>query len=81
MTTVQKDASKRWVEARQEAGEALDRVKWAELRAMTDDEARRQSRAVMEVAERWLALHPDVERPSGLVEQQRWFARWTQRPK
>lgn len=55
-----------------EAGAELERVRWRELEAMTDDEARE---AVLDLLT--MPLPPDLPPrfESGLVEQQRWFAR------
>lgn len=72
VTEAHREFVRRW----QAAGPALDAVKWAELQAMDEAEGRRQSAVVMDMADRWIEQNPDFTRPSGLVEQQRIFARW-----
>ena len=74
MTTTEdaREFARRW----RVAGSALDAVKCADLRAMTDGEGQRQSALVLDLAGRWLEQNPGVTRPSGMVEQQRVFARW-----
>lgn len=76
MSVAVTDAEREFVRRWQTAGPALDAVKWAELRTMDDSEGRRQSAVVMDMAGRWLDQNPGVMRPSGMVEQQRIFARW-----
>ncbi len=72
MTAAQQKKAKRYVETWRETGEVLDRLKWEELRRMTEAEA---ARAFTEwdypLPSPW---HPEM-RPedNGLVEQQRWF--------
>lgn len=70
------DGAREFVRRWRVAGPALDAVKCADLRAMDDGEGRRQSVLVMDLAGRWLEQNPGVTRPSGMVEQQRVFARW-----
>lgn len=53
------------------AGEAMSEVRARELRAMTDDEARRAAQELLSLLPRL----PVKEGGSGLVEQQRLFAR------
>jgi hypothetical protein len=74
--TVAADTLREFVRRWQSAGPALDAVKWAELRTMGEEEGHRQSAHVMEMADRWIEQNPGVTRPSGMVEQQRVFARW-----
>lgn len=76
MTAAEHDAAQRFVRQWKVSGPALDAIKWKELRAMNDQEARHQSEAVMAVAGRWIEQNPGVTRPSGMLEQQRVFARW-----
>ena len=76
MTAAERDAARRFVQQWKVAGPALDAIKWKELRAMNDQEACRQSEAVMAVAGRWIEQNPDTTRPSGMLEQQRVFLRW-----
>jgi hypothetical protein len=76
MTPTEESAARQYARGWGESGPQLDRLKWGALRAMTDEEGQRQSAAVLEMADLWLEQNPRVDRPSGLVEQQRWFARW-----
>ncbi|MBE2181649.1 MAG: hypothetical protein IAE97_14380 [Chthoniobacterales bacterium] len=76
MTVAVTEADREFVRRWQTAGPALDAVKWAELQAMDEAEGCRQSAIVMDMADRWLRQNPEITRPSGLVEQQRIFARW-----
>lgn len=65
---------RRWVEAWKVAGEELDRMKWDELRAMTEDDAAR-----MLDLQHWptddLWRSPERESAEGMIEQQRMFLR------
>ena len=61
-----------WVETWTRAGPELDAIRRRELEALTDDDIRRIVQNLMSVP-----LPPDLPMRlnSGLVEQQRWFAR------
>jgi hypothetical protein len=61
-----------WVETWTRAGFELDAIRRGELEALTDDDIRRIVQNLMSVR-----LPPDLPMrlDSGLVEQQRWFAR------
>jgi hypothetical protein len=63
---------RKWVETWAEAGKALEAMKRAELEAMTDDDVRDHVRALFTG---WYPPVPPTGEESGLVEQQRWFAR------
>ena len=63
---------KRWVETWRKAGPALAAIEREELRRMTDDERRRAIEAVMSLAPVCTEPRPT----SGLVEQQRRFAKF-----
>jgi hypothetical protein len=76
MSVAAADTAQAFVRRWQVAGPALDAVKWAELRNMGEEEGRRQSALVMEMSSRWLEQNPGVTRPSGMVAQQKVFARW-----
>ena len=66
------DLLRNWVETWTRAGPELDAIRRGELEALTDDDVRRIVQNLMSVP-----LPPDVpmRQDSGLVEQQRWFAR------
>ena len=63
---------RRWAATWERAGRELAEIERRELQAMTDDQAREAAIALLS-----MPLPPDLpERlTSGLVEQQRWFAR------
>lgn len=63
---------RKWVETWTQAGPELDAIRRRELEALTDDDIRRIVQNLMSVP-----LLPDLPMrlDSGLVEQQRWFAR------
>lgn len=68
---------KSWVTNWKQTGEELDRIKWQELRTMDAQSARLQSTQALAMADEWRASQPAlIDRPSGMVEQQRWFAKW-----
>ena len=66
------DLLRNWVETRTRAGPELDAIHCGELEAVTDHDIRRIVQNLMSVP-----LPPDLPMrlDSGLVEQQRWFAR------
>ena len=66
------DLLRNWVETWTRAGLELDAIRRRELEALTDDDIRRIVQNLMSVP-----LPPDlpIRLDSGLVEQQRWFAR------
>ena len=66
---------KRWVDQWKITGPELERIKREELRAMTEEEALLRVQRVMNsrAANRW--IRPDRRTSSGLIEQQRLFAR------
>jgi hypothetical protein len=70
------ESMRRWVRTWQTAGEELDRIKIAELRAVTEEQAAQQSHDLFRMGDQWLDLNPGLRRESGLVEQQRWFMKW-----
>ncbi|MBC7624893.1 MAG: hypothetical protein H7232_16080 [Aeromicrobium sp.] len=61
--------AKSYVDNWKKNGELLDSELAAYLRGMTDDENRRVIQRIFGYT------HPAEQRPSGLLEQQRWFAR------
>ena len=63
---------RKWVETWIEAGQALDAVKRRELEAMTDEDVRNQVSALFTG---WSPSDIAQVMESGLVQQQRWFAR------
>lgn len=77
MTEAEQEKMKAWVANWKLTGEELDRLKWEELRAMDHQCAVLQSTRALESADGWRAMQPQpVERSSGLIEQQFWFAKW-----
>jgi len=71
----EKEAMRRWVETWKIAGEELDRIKWEELRAMTEDDAARTFECLsMHPRDGW--MRPERLQDSGLVEQQRFFRKF-----
>ena len=66
------DLLRKSVETWKRAGPELDAIRRSELEALTDDDIRRIVQNLMSVP-----LPPDLPMrlDSGLVEQQRWFAR------
>ena len=64
-------APKQWVDTWQKAGQALEQIKAEELRVMDSQEAIRQ---IMPICD-WCIEHSEPRITSGLVEQQRWFAK------
>jgi hypothetical protein len=66
------DLLRKWVETWTRAGPELDAIRRRELEALTDDDIRQIVQNLMSVP-----LPPDLPMrlDSGLVEQQRWFAR------
>lgn len=77
MSDDEREKIKAWVDNWKLTGEELDRRKWEELRAMDAPTARRQSSHALAMADSWRASQPNpIHRPSGMVEQQSWFAKW-----
>lgn len=77
MSEQEQEKMKAWVANWKQTGEELDQLKWEELRAMDAQTARQQTAQVLAMADSWRASQPAlIERPSGLVEQQSWFAKW-----
>lgn len=76
MTGQQKIQAKRYVDIWKQTAVELDRIKCEEVRAMTEQDRRQQATDVMEMGSRWLGATTALQRPSGLVEQQRIFSRW-----
>jgi hypothetical protein len=71
----EKEAMRRWVADWKVAGEELDRIKWEELRAMTEDDAARIFELLsMHPRDGW--MRPERFEDSGLVEQQRLFRKF-----
>ncbi len=67
-----RETTKFLVETWKRAGEELDRIKWEELRAMTEDDAARMLETLsMHPRDGWMP--PERLAGSGLVEQQRIF--------
>jgi hypothetical protein len=71
----EKELTKRWIETWRETGPLLRKIRDEELAAMTEDGARAANDAVLSMTdyEHWIA--PERGESSGLVEQQRLFAR------
>lgn len=68
----EKELIRRWIETWRQAGPELEAIRRRELEAMTDDDVRRQ------VSNLFSGPYPSYlapSRDSGLVEQQRRFAR------
>lgn len=68
---------KRWIEIWREAGSTLEAQRRRDLEALTDDDVRR---AVADLFSMSLPEDLPPRTGSGLVEQQRLFARLRQRP-
>ncbi len=71
----EKELTKRWIETWRVAGPLLEKIRDEELAAMTEEQARTASDAVLSMTdyEHWIA--PERRESSGLIEQQRLFAR------
>lgn len=76
MNERQRATAKRYVDIWKQTGPELDRIKWEELREMTEEDRLAQASSVLETGSRWLAGNPAFDRPCGLVEQQRVFSKW-----
>jgi hypothetical protein len=63
-----------WARSWQETGRALEAIRRAELRALTPEKALRATDNLLSLGAE-LALSAERRRTSGLVEQQRLFAR------
>ena len=66
---------KRWVETWKFAGPELERIKKEELRAMTEEEGTRRALLVMDSLVVGVWRNPARRNSSGLIEQQRLFAK------
>lgn len=75
MTPEAKAQARRYVEIWKETGKELDRIKWEELRGMSEEEAQAQTTSVLALANDWIGQVGFVDRPCGMVEQQRLFQR------
>jgi len=72
MTPTKGTEAERYVDAWQETGKVLDRLKWEELRSMTEtDAARAFNEWDYPLPSPWQAERQPED--NGLVEQQRWF--------
>lgn len=71
----EKALMKRWVDQWKVTGPELERIKKEELRAMTDEEALRRVQRVMNSRARHASEGVRAGESSGLIEQQRIFAR------
>lgn len=76
MTEEERARTKRYIDIWKRTAIELDRIKCEELRAMTEEERRRQAGEVMAMGSQWLARHPVVRPTTGLIEQQRHFSKW-----
>ncbi|MGF1657532.1 MAG: hypothetical protein ACFCU3_11220 [Verrucomicrobiales bacterium] len=70
-----KASAKRYVGIWKETGKELDRIKWEELRSMSEEEAQTQAAAVLALADEWIGREAFTERECGMVEQQQIFQR------
>ncbi len=68
---------RKWVESWNWKGRALETINRLELEAMTDSDTRAY---LHELFTRWRPADVAVILSSGLVEQQRWFAKAHRRP-
>jgi hypothetical protein len=66
------EANRRWVEQWRTAGPLLEQIRIEELRAMTDEEARKIAECLLEAAPMANDWSPNPS-SSGLIEQQRIF--------
>ena len=64
-----------WMAQWRSAAEALERVKMEELSSLTEQAALRDSDDLLSLGP--FEIGPERECSSGLVEQQRWFRRWS----
>ena len=69
---------KRWVETWKFAGPELERIKREELRALSEDEILQRISRVMDSRVRYAWRRPERLLSSGLIEQQRLFAKLAQ---
>jgi len=69
--------TRKWAETWAEAGKALEAVKRRELEAMTDEDVRNHVSALFTG---WSPSDIAQVMESGLVQQQRWFARAHRKP-
>lgn len=67
--------TEKWVRTWQAAGPLLAEIERRELEQMTEDERQRAIEDVLSV----VPLDSKMSATSGLVEQQRWFARFRQK--
>ena len=63
-----------WMAQWRSAAVELEKVKIAELRALTEEQAARDSEVLLSLGP--FPLDPQRQSSSGLVEQQRWFRKW-----
>jgi hypothetical protein len=71
---------KDWVANWKQTGEELDRRKWEELRAMDAQSRVLLATQALRMADEWRAAQTaPLNRLSGLIEQQFWFAKWPKR--
>ena len=71
MTETERELTKRWVQTWAAAGPELQKVRDADIRAA--DTA--QSLRIFTGSATWAVTHRPAEATSGLIEQQRWFAK------
>ena len=72
MDDAERELTLRWIRTWAQAGPELEAIKWRELEAMTDADVRAHVHALFTGLPR---SEPGLTRESGLVEQQRWFAK------
>lgn len=74
MTEEEGIIGQRYVAIWKETGEALDRMKWDELKAMTETRSA-EIFALLDMPDMEVWRSPERREGAGLVEQQRWFAK------
>ena len=72
----EKEQMRLWVETWRRVGPELERIKRAELRALSEEDGARRTISVMEARadDRW--INSKRRKLSGLIEQQRFFMRF-----
>ena len=74
MSPEERKLTLRYIKIWKRTGKALRKIKMAELAAMTDDQARKDTLDLLMLANTAYRA-PKWKRYSGLIEQQRWFAK------
>ena len=73
MTEEERIIARRHIAVWKETGQILDRMKWDELKAMTESQSAEIFALLDTSMDTWRS--PERRNGAGLVEQQRWFAK------